>query len=223
LPTAGARYSVFPACLPGESCYNKINIIKKSHALARRQEIEKMRKFLMLVAVASLCAALAAQQYTTKNIGKVSTINSIDVTVTVDSAGTIILSTPGHSIYVYRRSAPTFGSSLEAILAGMRSIDAKGITLVDYRVVGRLGSEGWAQGGMGDGIMFHLQLNPSEANRVLLLMYSTRDLQDLIFTTSAVAQLSDLVKKAMSSGTDYGDQYEFVQTVLDRIETSILR
>ncbi len=182
-----------------------------------------MRKCLTLAALAILSMALAAQQYTTKNIGKVTTVNNIDVAVTVDSAGTIILSTPGHSIYVYRRSALTFGSSLEAILAGMRSIEAKGITLVDYRVVGRLTSEGWAQGGLGDGILFHLQLNSSEANRVLLLMYSTRDLQDLLFTTSSVAQLADLVKKAMSSGTDYGDQYEFVSTVIDRIETSILR
>jgi len=182
-----------------------------------------MAKSFILIVLLSLSMTLFAQQYTSKILGKVTTVNNLDVLVTVDSAGTIILSTPGHSLYVDHRFAATFESTLEAILAGMRSVEAKDITLVDYRVIGKLSKEGWTHNSGGDGIMFHLEVNSNAKNKVLLLMYSTHDLEDMLFTSTTVSQLSALVNKALTSGVDYSDQYVFIQNVLDRIETSILR
>lgn len=143
--------------------------------------------------------------------------NKADLTVAVDSAGTVILSTAAHSLYIDRPTAVSLATSLDAILAGMKDIEAKDISVVDYRMVGRL-VNGGTQDAALDSIMFRLELNSTKDDKVLLSMYSTRNLEDMLFTTAAVAQLDDLVNKALKSVVEYGDQYTYIQSVIDQID-----
>lgn len=177
-----------------------------------------MLKPLALVLLLSITLALTAQQYSSKVLGKVTMPNGADLTVAVDSAGTVILSTPAHSMYVDRPTAMNLENSLEAILAGMKDLEAKDISVVDYRMIGRL-INGGSQDASQDSIMFRLELNTTKNDKVLLSMYSTRNLEDMLFTTTAVAQLDDLVNKALKSVVEYGDQYAYIQSVIDKIDS----
>ncbi len=115
-----------------------------------------MLKPLALVLLLSITLALTAQQYSSKVLGKVTMPNGADLTVAVDSAGTVILSTPAHSIYVDRPTAMNLENSLDAILAGMKDLEAKDISVVDYRMIGRL-VNGGSQDASQDSIMFRLR------------------------------------------------------------------
>jgi hypothetical protein len=170
----------------------------------------------------SLGLSAFAQQYTSAVLGKVSTQNKVDVTVSVDSAGTIMLSTPEHNLYINHPSAIPFGNALSAILAGMKDLEAKSITVVDYRKLGSITTDG-SSNNIGDGIKFGLKFNSTKENKVLLLMYSTRYSQDLIFTTDQLTQLDDYVKKALKSGVEYNDQYAYIQYVTEKIDSSAFR
>lgn len=181
-----------------------------------------MRKPFVFALLLSIGMTIAAQQYSSLELGKVTTLNNVDVIVTVDSAGTIILSTPAHSVYIEYPIAASFGNILDAILAGMRDLEAKDITVVDHRVIGKLTSDG-SHDTTVDGMMFHFELNSAKDNKVLLLMYSTRDMEDMLFTTDGVAQLSGLVDRALKSGVGYGDQYAYIQSVIDKIDNTAFR
>jgi len=181
-----------------------------------------MLKSFMFVLLTSICLTAVAQKYTSMDLGKVTTLTRVDVLVTVDSAGTIILSTPTHSIYIDRPVALSFGNTLDAILAGMREIETKDITVVDHRVIGRLTRDG-TQDNTLDGIVFLLEFNSTKENKVLLLMYSTHDMEDLLFTSESIAQLDDLVKKALKSVVDYSDQYAYIQSVIEKIDTTAFK
>jgi hypothetical protein len=163
--------------------------------------------------------AVVAQQYSSMDIGKVTMVNNVDVAVTVDSTGTIILSTPDHNIYIDRNSAISFSNALSAILVGMRELDAKDITVVDYQVVGKLTNHGAHDSSM-DEIKFRLEFNSTKDDKVLLLMYSSHDREDMLFTTTLIAQLDDLIKKALKTGGDYSDQYAYILSVLEKIDST---
>ena len=181
-----------------------------------------MSKPITLVLLLSISLTVGAQQYSSTNIGKVATFNNVDVTVTVDSTGTLILSTSSHSVYLDRSVVVSFGNALDAILAGMRDLETKDITLVDYRDIGEITQDG-SHDNTADGIMFRFELNPTKDNKVLLLIHSTVDMEDMIFTSKALAQLDDIVKKALKSGSDYSDQYAYIQSVIDKIDTTAFK
>ncbi|HET7839317.1 MAG TPA: hypothetical protein VFL04_06125 [Rectinemataceae bacterium] len=181
-----------------------------------------MKKVMVLVLVALACLPLVAQQYTSTTVGKVSTINNVDVTVSVDTAGTIILATPTHGMYIDHGSAFSFSDTIDAIYAGMKDLDGKDLTVQDYRTLGKLTADGTRERN-ADGIVFRLEINSIRGNKVLAVMYSTRDPEDMRFTTAAFGQLSQLVKQSLKSGADYGDQFKYIQTVVDRIGTMAFR
>jgi hypothetical protein len=175
-----------------------------------------MRKTLVFAFLVFLCLPGFAQQYSSTNIGKVSTVNNIDVTVSVDSAGTLILSTPTHSIYFNRKYVYFFSDTVESILEGMKELESKDITIQDARTIGKLTPDA-SRDRFADGVVFRLQFNATKDNKVLMLMYNTSDPEDMVFTTNQVAQLDGLVKKALKSGADFGDQFAFIQSVIDKI------
>ena len=181
-----------------------------------------MLKTSMFVLLVSICAMGFAQKYSAMDLGKVPMLDKVEMLVTVDSAGTIILSTPTHSIYIDRPIAPTFGNTLDAVLAGMREIETKDITVVDHRMIGRITHDGSHDNTL-DGIAFHLEFNSTKDDKVLLLLYSTRDMENMVFTTDGVAQLDELVKKALKSVVDYGDQYAYIQSIIEKIDQTAFR
>ncbi len=181
-----------------------------------------MLKSAILVILATVGLGLSAQQYSSTIIGKVTAVNNVDVAVAVDSTGTIIISTPTHSIYVDRSMARVFGNTLDAILSGMRDLEAKSVTVQDYRTIGKLTSDGSRERLM-DGIVFRMEINANKDNKVVMVMYSTRNPEDMRFSTTSLGQLNELVKRALKSGVDYGDQYAYIQSVMDKIGTAVFR
>jgi hypothetical protein len=184
---------------------------------------DAMRKSLVFVLFLTICFAAGAQQYSSRNIGKVTTLNKIDLFVIADSSGAIILSTSAHSIYLDHRYAAAFKNTLDAIQAGMKDLESKNITVVDYRVIGKLSHNGWSHESAVDGIMFHLELNSTKDDKVLLLMYSNHDLEDMLFNSTLLAKLQDLVGEGIKSGVDYSDQYVYIQSVIDKIDSTVFQ
>jgi hypothetical protein len=181
-----------------------------------------MTKTLALALFLSMTLSLTAQQYTSREIGKLTTQNKISLTVTVDSSQTVILTTPSHSIYIDSRIANKYRSTLEAILGGMRELEAKNIAVVDHRLIGKLTFDGIKDNSL-DGIVFRMELNSTPTDKVLLLMYSTRTMEEMLLSSTMLAQLDDLVGKAMNSFADYGDQHDFIQSTIDKIYSTAFR
>jgi hypothetical protein len=175
-----------------------------------------MNRSLFFVLILSISIPIAAQQYTTTEIGRMTTGNNVNLVVSVDSSRTLILTTPAHSIYIDVQMAPAFRNTLEAVLVGMKELDAKGITVVDHHTIGKLTFAGDRDISL-DGIVFRMELNTNRADRVLLLMYSSRVMEDLLFTTAQLAQFNDLVNKGLKSVADFSDQFVFIQSTINKI------
>ncbi len=173
----------------------------------------------------ALILALAAlpvlgQQFSTTSLGTLTTNNKLPLSVTVDSTGTLILSTHAKSVYLDRPYAAAFADALDAILAGMKDLEGKGLSVRDYRALGKLSPDGSLDAN-ADGIVFRLELNAASDRKVLLDLYSTRAGEDLLLGTDAVAQLDDLVKKGLRSSSDYGDQYAFIESTVSKIQSAV--
>jgi hypothetical protein len=172
--------------------------------------------------IALLGFTVAAQQYSITEIGKITTLNNMDLSVMSYSKGTVVLITADHSIYIDRPSAKAIGSALGFMAAGMRELDAKDITIVDSKVLGNLKIDGSDEAALS-GLRFRLKFNSTKNDKVLLLMHATDNTEDLVFTTAMVTQLGDLIDKALATGGGYNSQYDNIQAVTDKIDSSIYR
>jgi hypothetical protein len=178
-----------------------------------------MLKPFLSVLMLSIGLGVFAQQYSSVEIGKVTMVNKVDLTVTVDSSGTVILSTPTHNLYIDHPRAIALENALSAIVAGMRDLESKNITVVDYQVIGKLTNDGSRDDTL-DGLKFRMEFNSTKNDKVLLLMYSTHNGEDMLFTTTAISQFDDLVKKALQSGVDYSGQYVYILSVIEKIDST---
>jgi hypothetical protein len=164
-----------------------------------------------------------AQNYSSSNIGQVMSLDSVTINISADSAGSIILSTPTHSIYLDRGFATTFVNTLDAIITGMKDLEANNIDVTDTRMIGKLAFDG-THTITSDGIVFRFELNTFKDNKILLLMYSTLDSkEDILLTSTTASQLSDTMKKAMASANDYRKQYAEIQAVIDKIDSTAFK
>ena len=183
----------------------------------------KTRFYPVMLAIALVTLtmyAANAQQQAPMGIGKVTTRNNVDLTVTVNAAGVVVLSSPSRSIFLDRRLARTFEDNLAAILGGMKDLEGKDTAVVDFRTLGRL-DYGVPNGPTTNGMVFRLELNPTKNDKVLLLMYSTEDREDLILASAGVAQLDDIFNKALKYIDDVGGQSGYVLSVIEKMRTTV--
>ena len=162
-----------------------------------------------------------AQHNPSVTVGRTTTQNKVEVTVTADSAGTIILSSPDHSIYLNRRFAKSVDKNLGSIITGMRELETKDIEIVDYQMICKLNPDGSNESSK-DGIIFRFEFNKTKNDKILLSMQSTTEKEDLFFTLAGVIQLQELVGKAMKSVSSISAQYENIQSAVDRINSMSL-
>ena len=175
-----------------------------------------MQKRILSVMLLVAGVVAFAQHNPSVAVGQMTTQNKVEVTVTADSAGTVILSSPDHSIYLNRRFANSVDKNLISIIKGMRDLETKDIEIIDYQMICKLNQDGSNESSK-DGIIFRFEFNKTKNDKVLLSMQSTTEKEDLFFTLAGVTQLEDLVSKAMKSVNTISAQYETIQSTVDRI------
>lgn len=184
----------------------------------------KTRFYPVLIAIALVTLTMYAANAQTQaalNIGKMTTRNNVDLSVLVNSVGVVVLSSPSHSIYLDRRLARTLEDNLAAIIGGMQDLETKDTAVVDFRTIGRL-DYGVANGPTTDGLVFRLELNPTKNDKVLLLLYSTAEKEDLLFSTAGVAQLDDILIKALKYVDDVSGQSGYVLSVVEKMRSTVV-
>jgi len=177
-----------------------------------------LRKFIPVLLL-SLGLAVVAQQNPSVKVGEMRTHNGVNLVVTGDSKGTIILATPDHCLYLDGPFATRFGETLASIQKGMQELEIKDINVVDYQQIKQLnfdGSREWSK----DGLVFRFEFNQTKGDKVLLLMHSTTAWGDMLFSSTELSQLGDLVSKAKASIAEYTEQYGYIQSIVDKINAT---
>lgn len=176
-----------------------------------------MRSRLMLtLLVLALLAAPALAVESPVSIGSVATVDGVSVSVSVTPAGTIIIASPSHPMYVDRTFAVSLAGYLGRVGGEMQSLQSRTILGRDYVNLAKLPfSENGPTG--QEGLAFRFDIDSDARDKVVLRIVSTVSREPLVFSADGVASLGALATKASQYVDRIKDQDSYLSTMAGRL------
>jgi len=152
-----------------------------------------------------------------KDIGTVSTVDNISISVKSTSGGSIQLVTKSSTKYVPKDMVAKLIKVLQILESSMKDVSAGAFEISDSQYVSSV-SDGEKYNSTV--ILFHYLLNKYDT-KSLLLMYFKDSSEKYIFDSAGLATFIDLINKSSTSITSFIDQQKKFDSIVVRAKNEI--